>query len=79
MLVVHVLGVGNSRREPESIRRYNGEVQKTIARVQVCQPERHGNCAWREGRIVAPRPSSMIDYECRTATVDLDGVDVGVS
>jgi hypothetical protein len=54
-------------------------VQKTIARVQVCQPERHGNCARREGRIVAPRPSSMIDYECRTATVDLDGVDVGVS
>ena len=79
MLVVHVVGVGKSRREPESIRRYNGEVQTTNARVQVWQADCHGNGAQRECRFVAPRPLSMIDYECRTATLDLDGVDVGVS
>jgi cyclohexanone monooxygenase len=64
--------------KPEAMERYNDEVQEAIAGVRVWQADCHGYYRSASGRIVTQWPFSMIEYQRRTATLDLDAFDVGV-
>jgi cation diffusion facilitator CzcD-associated flavoprotein CzcO len=63
--------------KPEAMQRYNDEVQQAIAGVRVWQADCHGYYRSASGRIVTQWPFSMIEYERRTATLDLDAFEVG--
>jgi cation diffusion facilitator CzcD-associated flavoprotein CzcO len=65
--------------KPEAMQCYNEEVQEAIAGVRVWQADCHGYYRSASGRIVTQWPFSMIEYEHRTATLDLDAFDAGVS
>lgn len=61
--------------KPEPMARYNDEVQRAIAGVQVWQADCHGYYRSRSGRIVTQWPFSMAEYQRRTATIDRDAFE----
>ena len=62
---------------PEAMAAYNVEVQEAIAAVRVWQADCHGYYRAPSGRIVTQWPFSMLEYQERTATLDLDAFEVG--
>ncbi len=64
--------------KPEPMARYNEEVQRAIAGVQVWQADCHGYYRSRTGRIVTQWPFSMAEFQRRTASIDRDAFEVGV-
>jgi cyclohexanone monooxygenase len=65
--------------KPDAMQHYNDEVQEAIANVRVWHADCHGYYRSASGRIVTQWPYSMIEYERRTATLDLDAFDAGLS
>jgi cyclohexanone monooxygenase len=62
----------------DAVRRYNDDVQQAIAGVSVWQAGCNGYYRSPSGRIVTQWPFSMIEYQQRTATLDLDAFETGV-
>ncbi len=62
----------------DAVQRYNDDVQQAIAGVSVWQADCHGYYRSPSGRIVTQWPFSMIEYQRRTATLDLDAFETGV-
>lgn len=61
--------------KPEAVERYNDDVQRAIAGISVWQADCHGYYRSPSGRIVTQWPYSMIEYQQRTATLDLDAFE----
>ncbi len=65
--------------KPEAMQRYNDEVQAAINGVRVWHHGCNGYYRAPSGRVVTQWPFSMIEYERRTATIDVDAFEVGIS
>ncbi len=65
--------------KPETMQRYNDEVQEAIAGVTVWQAGCHGYYRSPSGRIVTQWPFSMIEYQQRSETLDLDAFEIGAA
>ncbi len=63
---------------PEPMARYNDEVQRAIATVEVWQADCHGYYRTPSGRIVTQWPFSMTEFQQRTSRIDPDAFEVGV-
>ena len=63
--------------KPEAMQRYNDEVQVAISGVRVWHHGCNGYYRAPSGRVVTQWPFSMIEYERRTATLDVDAYEVG--
>ena len=57
--------------------RYNDEVQRAIAGVDVWQAGCNGYYRTPSGRIVTQWPFSMEEFQRRTAAIDPDAFEVG--
>jgi len=64
--------------KPEAMAHYNDDVQTAIAGIRVWQASCPGYYRSPSGRIVTQWPFSMIEYQRRTAALDLDAFEVGM-
>jgi cation diffusion facilitator CzcD-associated flavoprotein CzcO len=61
--------------KPETMQRYNDDVQRAIAGIRVWQADCHGYYRSPSGRIVTQWPFSMTEYQARTVTLDPGAFD----
>lgn len=64
--------------KPESMQRYNEEVQEAISAVRVWQADCNGYYRSPSGRIVTQWPFSMTEFHRRTAAIDPNAFEVAI-
>jgi cation diffusion facilitator CzcD-associated flavoprotein CzcO len=63
--------------KPEAMIRFNDDIQRQIARVEVWQASCNGYYKAPSGRIVTQWPGSMSGYRARTSDLDREAFEVG--
>jgi cation diffusion facilitator CzcD-associated flavoprotein CzcO len=81
-ILAHVRRIANDvawiDARPETMQRYNDEVQQAIAGIRVWQGDVNGYYRTAGGRNVTQWPFSMTEFEQRTATIDPDAFEVAL-
>ena len=62
--------------KPAAMQRYNDEIQRQIARIEVWQASCNGYYRAPSGRIVTQWPGSMSGFKARAQTIDRDAFEV---